>query len=168
MPQISGSCTRFDSKGYRRSALAEPTRETRHAFGNRGARPEANCLLESTRVSVGFRNISRLHRKEFQDGGSAGRLLDQTHEIENLNRIAVADIENLPGSPASCRIRRVPLPPRVCYRRVQKEANDCLRRIIDIGKVPPHPTVVEQPDRRPCMIASMNSHIAMSGRPQGP
>ena len=43
-----------------------------------------------------------------------------------------------------------------------------LDNVVDIGEIPLHFAVIEDVDGLPFDIALVNSHMAMSGRPQGP
>ena len=90
------------------------------------------------------------------------------NDLQQLRRLAVADIVNMPRRTAGRRIGLVARPCRVGLRRPLDEPHHGLGYVIDVGEVAPHLSVVEQADGLPCMMAAVNSHIAISGRPHGP
>src|SRR5437879_6110246 len=133
MPTHFSLWTRFESKSYKycprgglghlSRKMAEPIDEASNSVRNRRTRPETDRAFEVSDVRIGFRNVSRLHRQEFLDCGLADHLFDQAHDFDDLDRLAIADVIEVPWSSAGCGIGRVSRPCRICRWRARDQTN---------------------------------------------
>src|SRR5712691_571174 len=125
----------------------EPVDEAANPLPDRSLGPKSDRALEISDIGARFRHVARLHRQELPNGRLADGLLDQPHDLGDLDRLAVADIVHVPGRAAGGRIRGLPRPSRVRRRGLWHEPYDRFDHVVDIGEVPAHLAVVEQLDR---------------------
>src|SRR5882762_4853174 len=83
---------------------AVPVDEAPNPILDRRTGREGDRLAEVVDVGKSFRHVAGLHRHQFADRGLAHRLLDQPHDLGDLDRRVVADVVDAPGSAARCRV----------------------------------------------------------------
>src|ERR1700726_1595963 len=127
--------------------LTIPCRKTSNTIFDGRCRPKADVTLEIGDVGVGCLDIAGLHRQHFLYGGPTEFLLKQRYDMDQIFRMAVADVVDFPRRGAGRRVGLRTIPVGSALRRGVDEANDRLADVIDIGEIPPHPAMVEEPDR---------------------
>src|SRR5262249_52649131 len=133
-----------------RRMVAIPGYKSPDPLLDRGARPKADLALQVGHVGAGLRDVAWLHREKLARGGSAGRLLDEAQDLLDLDRPAAADVVDVvepPGRATAGRRRMLPRPLRVALRRAIEEPHHGFRRIVDVGEISPHLSLIEQRDR---------------------
>src|SRR5712691_7447929 len=146
----SGRRTRFKSKSYNSGRVIsngsessfsvkphEPIDKAADPLPDRCFGTKSDGALEIGDVGAGFRHVARLHRPEFPRRRLADGRLDQSHDLAHLDRLAVADVVDVPGRPARGWVRRLPGPGRIGRRRPRHQPHHRLDRVVDIGEVPP-------------------------------
>jgi hypothetical protein len=74
-------------------------------------------------------------------------LLNEPHDLLDLDRFAVPNVIDTPGSLAGCGIQRLGGPRRIRLRRPDDQPRNRLDDVVDIGEILAHLAVVEQLDR---------------------
>src|SRR3977135_3731532 len=93
---------------------AVPVDEPPNPILDRRIGREGDRLAEVVDIGESFRHVTGLHRHQLADRRLAHRLLDQPHDLGDLDRRVVADVVDAPGSAARCRVgpitRPAPIP----------------------------------------------------------
>src|SRR6476659_7892882 len=90
----------FRRSTCQRAIGLEPLDETADAIGNRGRRLEIDLARQVVDIGVGRQDVSRLHRQELALGLDADSVFKQTDDLEQFDRIVVADVVDAPGGGA--------------------------------------------------------------------
>src|SRR5260370_17776826 len=93
-----------------RVVFAEPLNETTDPLIDRRLGPEPHGALEIRYVCISLRDVAWLHREQFPDRWLADGFLDQPHDLAHLDRLAVADVVDVPRCAARSGIGRIPGP----------------------------------------------------------
>src|SRR5262249_23806886 len=104
----SGRRTRFESESYSsRRAVSngsesfslkphEPFDEAPDPLPDRRFRAKSDRPLEIADIGAGFRHVARLLRPEFPHRRLADGRLDQPHNLAHIDRLAIADVVDVP------------------------------------------------------------------------
>src|SRR5262252_8896704 len=81
------------------SLWAEPEKpidEAANPLLDRSLGPEPHGALEVGCIPIGLRDVAGLHRKQLPTRWLADGLLDQPHDLGHLDRVAIADVVDVP------------------------------------------------------------------------
>src|SRR5579863_9925079 len=101
--------------------VAIPLNKPPDSVRERSARPKADSAFQVRAIGKGLQRIAGLYRQEFANRRPADGMLDLCDDLQQLHRLTVTDVINMPRRTAGRRIGPVARPCRVGRRRTCHE-----------------------------------------------
>jgi len=126
---------------------AIPLHESSDSSFDRRGRFETDIANQIIDVSIRRGDVARLHREEVFLRRLAEAFFERLDEVQQLDRLVVADVVDLVRSLAGRRIGMIAAPIGVAGRDVVGDSDDPFDDVVHKGEVAAHLPVIEDVDR---------------------